>query len=168
MSSEAVGIVSDGLNDIGLFLDNMNDVVAKMESDEDVVALRVELEETLSRVRGAIGAADSRLIQLIEPGKVVSGGGGEVVVEVKGKQITHGLKLAAQIAAYTADRSVDRQTGEVLPPAVLTEIAVNEMVECFGLHTPSTRISTTAIKARNMKPASFREFQDGTPKVRVL
>jgi hypothetical protein len=107
-------------------------------------------------------------LALLEPGQSCTAPGfGQVVIEARGRQSTNGSKLARSLAARVADTPAN-EDGEALPPGVLCERTADELVEVFGLDTPSTSFRSTALKARGLRAGEYRTFEDGKPSVRFM
>jgi hypothetical protein len=167
MTETALDLVSDNLTGLGAWLDGMAEVIQDFDDTETLV-VRAMLDDLLAALRGAIGATDNRLVELIPVGETLTKAGvGSVVIEAKGKQTTHGARLARRLAARIADTPADSD-GVALPPAVLCEKTADELVEVFGLDVPSATFRSTAVKGRGMRPGEFREFADGTPRARFI
>lgn len=167
VSTAGVDLVGANVADLSDFLDGMGDVVAEFD-DEACVAVRAQLTELAAKVKGAIGAVDLCLLSLLVPGQSCTAPGfGQVMIEAKGKQTTHGSRLARMVAARVADTPAN-EDGEALPPGVLCEKVADELVEVFGLDTPSTSFRTTAVKARGLRVGQFRDYADGEPTVKFL
>lgn len=135
--------------------------------DVSCLTLRSRLEDLKVQVNGAIGAIDNRLIELVPVGQSLSVPGvGQIVVEARGKQTTHGRKLAYALAARIADKPPTNEDGEPLPPAEWCRLTADDMVDTFGLDTASTRFRSTVVKGKGLRAADFRDFEDGVPRVR--
>lgn len=167
MSTDALELVADNFDALGNVLDGISEVVADFD-DLECGVIRVQLDDLLTKVRGAIGAVDMRLVALLDVGQSLAvPGGGQVVIEAKGRETCNGAKLARHLAARIADTPAN-EDGEPFPPGVLCERTANEIVECFGLDTASTKFRSTALKARGMRASEFRTFEDGEPKARFM
>lgn len=164
-SDDALDLVQDNFTGLGDWLDGMGEVIAAFD-DTDTMAVRAMLDTLLSQVRGAIGAVDNRLIQLIPAGTAYNVPGlGSVVIETKGKTTNHGEKLARRLAARVADTPAD-DDGVALPPAILCEKTADELVKVFGLDNPSHTFRSTEVKNRKLRVSEFRDYEDGLPRVR--
>lgn len=165
--TERVEAIAANFDSLSEFLMAFDEVVVSAQ-DEECVILRSMLDDLLGQVRGAVGDVDRRVLELVAPGQSVTAPGfGQLVVEAKGKQTTHGGKLARVLAARIADTPAN-EDGEKVPPAVLCEKTADEIVIVFGLDTPSTSFRSTEVKNRGLRSGEFRDFEDGQPKVRFL
>ena len=162
---ETLDVLSVNFGDLGVFLNALIEIAPNLD-DEQCVIVRAELVDLADQVKGALGAIDQRLVQVLQPGQTCTVPGcGSVVVETRGKQTTNGSKLARTLAARIADAPVDPETGEKLPPGVLAHKVADEITDVFGLDTPSTTFRSTKVKDRGLRASEFRSFSDGVPRV---
>lgn len=161
---EAVGVNLEALAD---WLDGFSEVIASFDVEECVI-LRSRLDDLMGQVRGAVGATDIRLLSLVDVGQSVSAPGyGQIVVEAKGKTVTHGSKLAARLAARVADTPCDND-GAMLPPAALCAKTADEIVKVFALDNASATFRSTELKGRGLRASEFKDYLDGEPRVRFM
>ena len=167
MSESAVDLILDHLAALTEALDGMADLVADL-NDEDTAVVRVALDDVLTKLRGAIYSTDQRLIHLLDVGQSIAApGGGQIIVEAKGKQSTYGARLANRLASHVADKKAD-EDGVPIPAAVQCFRTAQEIVAVFGLDIASTSFRRTELKKRGLVASEFCEFSDGEPKVRFV
>lgn len=167
-ATEQLDVLAINFADLGVFLDALLEIAPALD-DEQCVTVRADLEQLASQVRGAIGTVDHRLLELHHAGEVVTvPGAGQAIIEAKGKSVTKGAHLARVVAARMADRAVDRETGEVLPPAALCQLVADELVVVFGLDNASASFRAGELKKRDLVRGHFEEWADGEPKVRFV
>lgn len=131
---------------------------------EQVIRLRAAYLAALSRIRRIEAEFTKRFCDL----------GTEVEVDGKRYYPTttreserwDGPALISRVAAVAADWYVDRETGEVLPPAVFAEKVASATAKVLGGLAPSTKWRTSFLKEIGVNDyGKYRTFEQGAPKI---
>lgn len=134
------------------------------DSPDDVLAVRLALQAVMARIRIADGELVARFCTL----------GQEVTVDGKRYYPTTAKEterwdseaLVSRLAAVCADWNVDRDTAEILPPAVFAEKIVNACAKVLGGLAPSTKWRTSYLAQIGItNAAKYRTFERGAPKI---
>jgi len=78
-----------------------------------------------------------------------------------------GDALVSRVGAVCADMAYDRETGEVLPPAVFADRVATVTAKVLGGLAPSTKWRTSFLKEIGIDAAPYRTFERGAAKVGV-
>jgi hypothetical protein len=140
---------------------------ARLEVAGDVAGIAALLS-TLRRCRTTLGFIESEAegaLARVMPEKIVIIDGVGVLERRSGKKRTawDHRRVAFLLAARVADRRVDPDTGEVMPPGVLAGAVTEEILGCAGI----SYWRVGALRDRNLDPSDYCEENPGRPSVQI-
>lgn len=148
------------------------EVAGKCGAITDPAELWQLIDRLRSDVKLALSQAEDELVRLAHV--AIKDAGGEITVgdqtieagwQAGGTEWDSPLLVPA-VAARAADEfSVDRETGEVPPPAVFAENVARRMAECLGGLTKSASWRTGPLEAMGLDVDNYRQKKPG--KIRV-
>ena len=136
---------------------------AGLDDPEHIIRVRLAVQEVTARIRVADAELVAAFCML----------GQEVTVDGKRYWPTTAKEterwdsslLVSRLAAVAADWAVDRETGEVLPPAVFAEKIVTATAKVLGGLAPSTKWRTSYLKELGVEADKYRTFERGGPRI---